>query len=139
MHAGLDVHTDTREQLLAEAYALRAFVHFDLVNLYAKWYDPVTASTDRGIPLALKVDVGQDFKPVSVDQVYAQIFSDLQEAGKYMQVEEQSGTKLYRFSKNRCKPCVPVFTFITGTGSLHRKLPRPFYHNVCWRICLLIR
>jgi hypothetical protein len=99
MHAGLDVHTDTREQLLAEAYALRAFVHFDLVNLYAKWYDPVTASTDRGIPLALKVDVGQDFKPVSVDQVYAQIFSDLQEAGKYMQVEEQSGTKLYRFSK----------------------------------------
>ena len=33
MHAGLDVHTDTREQLLAEAYALRAFVHFDLVNL----------------------------------------------------------------------------------------------------------
>lgn len=99
MNAGVDVHTDTREQLLAEAYALRAFVHFDLVNLFAKWYDPETAAVDRGIPLALKVDVGQDFKPVSVEKVYEQIFKDLQEAEKYMQVEEQSGTKLYRFSR----------------------------------------
>ena len=38
MEARADVTTDSREQLLAEAYCLRAFVHFDLINLSAKWY-----------------------------------------------------------------------------------------------------
>lgn len=99
MSAAADVNTDTRQQLLAEAYCLRAFVHFDLLNLYAKWYDPATAATDKGVPLALKIDVGQHFVPVSVEKVYEQVFNDLQEAGKYMQVDEQQGTKLYRFSK----------------------------------------
>lgn len=103
MDAKEDVRTDTREQLLAEAYCLRAFVHFDLLNLYAKWYDPATASTDKGIPLALKIDIGQEFTPATVEKVYEQVLNDLAEAEKYMQVDAQTGTLLYRFSKKSLK------------------------------------
>lgn len=103
MKAKADGMTDTREQLLAEAYCLRAFVHFDLMNLYAKWYDPATAATDKAIPLSLKIDIGQRFVPSTVEEVYKQIFADLEEAGKYMQTEEQTGTLLYRFSKKSLK------------------------------------
>lgn len=103
MKAKADGSTDTREQLLAEAYCLRAFVHFDLMNLYAKWYDPETAPTDKAIPLSLKVDIGQAYVPATVEQVYEQIFADLKEAEKYMQTEEQTGTFLYRFSGKSLK------------------------------------
>ena len=68
------------------------------MNLYAKWYDPETAPTDKAIPLSLKVDIGQAYVPATVEQVYEQIFADLKEAEKYMQTEEQTGTFLYRFS-----------------------------------------
>ena len=103
MEARADVTTDTREQLLAEAYCLRAFVHFDLINLYAKWYDPATAATDKAVPLSLKIDIGQSFIPTTVEKVYEQVFADLQEAEKYMQVEQQTGAYLYRFSKKALK------------------------------------
>lgn len=95
MEARADVTTDSREQLLAEAYCLRAFVHFDLINLYAKWYDPATAATDKAVPLSLKIDIGQSFIPTTVEKVYEQVFADLQEAEKYMQVEQQTGAYLY--------------------------------------------
>ena len=103
MEARADVTTDSREQLLAEAYCLRAFVHFDLINLYAKWYDPATAATDKAVPLSLKIDIGQSFIPTTVEKVYEQVFADLQEAEKYMQVEQQTGAYLYRFSKKALK------------------------------------
>ena len=80
MEARADVTTDSREQLLAEAYCLRAFVHFDLINLYAKWYDPATAATDKAVPLSLKIDIGQSFIPTTVEKVYEQVLADLQEA-----------------------------------------------------------
>ena len=43
----------TRQNIKGEAYALRAYSHFYLVNLYAKPYDPETCVTDPGIPLNL--------------------------------------------------------------------------------------
>ncbi len=101
--ARADGSADTREQLLAEAYCLRAFVHFDLVNLYAKWYDPATAATDKAVPLALKIDIGQTFVPATVEGVYSQVFEDLKKAEEYMQVEQQTGTNLYRFSRKSLK------------------------------------
>ena len=35
---------ESKEQIMGEAYAIRAYSHFDLVNLYGKAYDPVTAA-----------------------------------------------------------------------------------------------
>lgn len=98
MGAEIDTHTDSREQLKGEALLLRALLHFDLLNLYAKYYDPATAATDRGIPLYLKVDIDQEFKPATVEQVYAQVLADIEEGSGLLQVEEQEANTRYRFS-----------------------------------------
>lgn len=66
-------------QLKAEAYILRAYMHYLLVNLYAKAYDPVTATTDGGIPY-----VKEDNSTIttntksSVAEVYANIMADIE-------------------------------------------------------------
>lgn len=43
-----DDSSEDKRQILGEAYAMRAYAHFDLVNLYGKPYDPQTASTAPG-------------------------------------------------------------------------------------------
>lgn len=103
MGAEADTHTDSREQLKGEALLLRALMHFDLLNMYAKYYDPATAAADRGIPIALKVDVDQEFKPATVEQVYTQVLADIEEGIHLMEVEEQPATTRYRFSLKAAK------------------------------------
>ena len=103
MGAEIDTHTDSREQLKGEALLLRALMHFDLLNLYAKYYDPATAMTDRGIPLSLKVDIDQEYKPATVEQVYTQVLADIEEGMGLMEVEEQPATTCYRFSLKAAK------------------------------------
>ena len=49
--------SDETNQLVGEAYALRALANFDLVNLFAKPYNPATAASDKGVPLALEIDL----------------------------------------------------------------------------------
>lgn len=103
MSAEIDTHTDTREQLKAEALLLRAAMHFDLLNMYAKYYDPATAATDRGIPLSLKVDIDQEYIPSTVEQVYTQVLADIEEGINLIEVEEQPATTRYRFSLKAAK------------------------------------
>lgn len=99
----VDTHSDTREQLKAEAYLLRAYTHFELLNLYGKPYSAATATTDRGIPLSLKIDIEQNYVPQSVEQVYIQILEDIGEGERLMQVEDQPLATRYRFSKRSAK------------------------------------
>lgn len=103
MGADIDTHSDSREQLKGEALLLRALMHFELLNMYAKYYDPATATTDRGIPLALKVDVDQAYKPYTVEQVYAQVLTDIEDGINLMEVEEQPAATRYRFSLKAAK------------------------------------
>ncbi len=99
MTAEEDTDEDSREQLLGEAYLLRAFVHFDLLNLYAKPYDPATAATDDAIPLALKIDIEQDYYKATVAKVYEQVFSDIEQGKANLTVDKQPAATAYRFSK----------------------------------------
>ena len=57
----------TRKHIKGEAYALRAFRYFYLVNMYAAPYDPATCATTPGIPVYL-------------EKVYGQIVDDLKNA-----------------------------------------------------------
>ena len=96
-----DDSSEPKEQILGEAYALRAYAHFDLVNLYGKAYDPATASTDRGVPLATYIDIEQKYRPTNVAAVYQQILEDIEKAEQSMSVEKQADATLnYRFSLN---------------------------------------
>lgn len=98
-----DTQSDSREQLKAEALLLRAYTHFELLNLYGKPYAPATAATDRGIPMSLKIDIEQNYVPQTVEQVYQQVLEDIEEGERLMQVEDQPESTRYRFSKRSAK------------------------------------
>ena len=75
-----DDSSEDKRQILGEAHAMRAYAHFDLVNLYGKPYDPQTASTDRGVPLSTYIDIEQKYRPTNVAAVYRQIVEDIEAA-----------------------------------------------------------
>lgn len=65
------------KQLKAEAYILRAFLHYRLVNIYAKAYDPVTAATDGGIPYVNDIVFDKVNDKKTVKEVYDNLLADL--------------------------------------------------------------
>jgi len=89
-----------KNQILAEAYALRAYSYFDLINLYAKPYNGATASSDRGVPISLIADMEAVLKPSSVQEVYNQIHEDMEKAKGLMVEQQQAAGANYKFSKN---------------------------------------
>jgi len=90
---------DEKNQILAEAYALRAYSYFDLVNLYGKPYNATTAASDNGVPISLEIDLEQVLPASSVQQVYDQIHADLTQAETLMVKAKQEQSTRYRFSK----------------------------------------
>lgn len=99
---GANATVDSNEemnQIIAEAYALRAYAYFELVNMYAPAYDKTTAATDKAVPLTTEIDIEQEFPRSTLQEVYNQIESDLAEASKLMMVDKQEPQNRYRFSK----------------------------------------
>lgn len=101
INEGSKTMTDSpeKQQILAEAYALRAYAYFDMVNLYGKPYNAATASSDRGVPINLEMDLEQVLKPSSVQEVYNQVHTDINKANDLMIEEKQTTGINYRFSK----------------------------------------
>ena len=90
--------TDVKNNIKGEAYALRAFSYFYLVNLYGKWFDPESAETDFGIPVT--TSTGAEDKPyprASVKDVYDQITSDIEQAISLMETNplEKNDKRLF--------------------------------------------
>ncbi|MGN7810297.1 RagB/SusD family nutrient uptake outer membrane protein [Flavobacterium sp. KACC 22758] len=88
-----------KDQLIGEAYALRAMAYFDLINLFSKPFNPATSGSDKGVPLALKVDLEQTYPSQTVEAIYNQIISDTQEAESLLNLNTQPKGFNYRFSK----------------------------------------
>ncbi len=85
--------TDTEEnknKVKAQAYALRGFYYFNLVNIFGKPYN--SDSTSLGVPLKLHsgIEPSDDYlKRKTVAEVYAQILSDLHTAeATYLELPE---------------------------------------------------
>lgn len=87
------------EQMKGEAYLLRAYSHFELLNLYAKPYNKATAATDRGIALSLKLDLEKNYTLSTIEEVYTQVFADIAEGQKLLNVTTFEAGKNYRFTK----------------------------------------
>ncbi len=68
------------DQYLGEAYLLRAYYYHELVKRFAKDYEPGSASSDLGVPLVLTFDVALLPERATVEAVYQQIISDINEA-----------------------------------------------------------
>ncbi len=85
-----------RNQLKGEAYFGRAFYHFMLVNMYAKQYDSSTASSDAGVPYVMDIDASAVRSRASVQTVYDNILSDLENALKYLKTSIPAEKKNFR-------------------------------------------
>lgn len=90
--------TEETDQIKGEAYLLRAYCHFELVNMYGKPYNKATAASDRGVAIALKMDLEQHYVPASVEAVYAQVLADIAEGQKLLNVQTYEAGKNYRFT-----------------------------------------
>lgn len=91
-------------QMVGEAYMMRAYCHFLLANLYAEPYktqyeeSQCNPATTRGIPLQLKANVNDVLSCSSLETVYQQVLSDIEEAKKYLNVETWEEGYNYRFN-----------------------------------------
>ena len=90
---------DAKEQLLGEAHALRAMAYFDLVNFFAKPFDPATAATEPGIVILNEVDLDNKRPKSTVAEVYNQIHLDIDAAKAKLKVMTYDAGTNYRFSK----------------------------------------
>lgn len=85
-----------KEALAAEAKVGRAFEYLLLVNTYARDYNATTASSDLGVPLILSEDINKEYVRNSIQEVYAQILKDLNEALPHL-----SNTTPHRFKPSK--------------------------------------
>ena len=90
--------TKEKKQLIAEAYAMRAYSYFELVNLFSKPYSKENAES-RGVPLVLEIDLEKPNKPLSLKEIYNQIEKDIATAEATMQQATATEEYKYRFSK----------------------------------------
>lgn len=75
----------TRKNIKGEAYALRAYSYFYLVNLYAVPYNPATCATDPGMPITKSTSAeDKAYTRNTVKEVYDLIVDDLTEAIRLM-------------------------------------------------------
>lgn len=84
-------------QIIGEAYALRAYTYFQLANLYAPAYNGSNGN-EKAVPIITKVQLEGDFPRATIDQVYALIQSDITMAeGLLSQSSFEEGYN-YRFT-----------------------------------------
>lgn len=82
-----------------EAFALRAFSYFKLINLYGAPYDENTASSDLGVPLKLDPTVqSESYTRNTVQEVYDQINSDLTAGIQLMEDNDQRVTSVFKLT-----------------------------------------
>lgn len=78
------VNEDDRNRVEGEALFIRSMVYFDLVRYYAKTYEAGQTNSQDGVPLVLTptrgIDESNSVARKSVEDVYAQVISDLTRA-----------------------------------------------------------
>jgi len=74
-------------QLLGEAYALRALGHFDLVRLFSQHYTFTAGASHPGVPIVTQFDIEAKPGRPTVAEVYGQIIDDFQQAINLMTVD----------------------------------------------------
>jgi len=74
------VQQDEYNNVKGSALFYRAYIFYDLAELFAKPWDSATASSDLGIPIRLSADVNVPSKRSSVQETYDKIIEDLKQA-----------------------------------------------------------
>ncbi|MEM9299850.1 MAG: RagB/SusD family nutrient uptake outer membrane protein [Bacteroidota bacterium] len=79
--------TEEFNQILGEAYALRALAYFDLVRLFAQHYTFTSDASHLGVPIVLEFDVESKPARNTVAEVYSQIIDDFNQAISLMSID----------------------------------------------------
>lgn len=90
---------EEKDQLAGEAYGMRAWYYFNLVNLYARPYNDSSTTPDKlkGVPLMLSSNLLQDLPARNtVKEVYDQIEKDLEASVERLGKEKKQS--YYRFN-----------------------------------------
>ncbi len=85
-------------QLVGEAYLMRAYMHFLLVNLYGQPYTKPGALETNSIPLKLDTDLEKVLTRQTVAEVYSSIDGDMAKAKEMIVQQKWEARYAYRFS-----------------------------------------
>lgn len=96
----LEGSTQEINQLAGEAYLMRAYMHFILVNLYGQPYTKENAQSTYAIPLKHDTDLESIPQKNTVEQVYTSILNDIASAKELMTTTHWDTQYAYRFSLN---------------------------------------
>lgn len=97
-HGITEGSTDVVNQLAGEAYLLRAYMHFLLVNFHGQPYTKPGALETKSIPLKLNNDLEAVLSRNTVEQVYTSILSDIEHARQLINKESWELPFSYRFT-----------------------------------------
>lgn len=86
------------DQLVGEAYFMRGYMHFLLVNLYGQPYTKEGAPATKAVPLKLTLDLEEVPTRNTVGQIYLSILSDIGNAHKLINKEQWETGYNYRFT-----------------------------------------
>lgn len=75
------------DQVLGENYFLRAFMYFNLCNIFGRPYVQ-SPETNLGVPLKLSTDINEYPQRATVKVVYDQLVEDLEKAASLMESEK---------------------------------------------------
>lgn len=99
--------TDRLREIKAEALIARAMAHFDLVRCFAKPYRQSNPNTDLGVPIRLVTDFVESIPRNTIQQVYDQVETDLNEALQAIESTQagdiSANTSVSDLGQNRAK------------------------------------
>ena len=99
-----------------EAYLARAYGHFMLVNLFAKHYNPETASQDLGIPYVLEPETEfiKQYERNTVEEVYNLIEDDIENGLGLVDGRFYANSGKYHFTPNAALALASRFYLFKG-------------------------
>ncbi|WP_276372389.1 RagB/SusD family nutrient uptake outer membrane protein [Chryseolinea sp. H1M3-3] len=105
-----------KDAVKGEAYLTRAYGHFMLVNLFAKHYNPETASQDLGIPYVLEPETEfiKKYTRSTVEEVYDYIEDDIEEGLDLVDASYYAGSGKYHFTPNAALAFASRFYLFKG-------------------------
>lgn len=86
------------DQLVGEAYLLRGYTHFILVNFYGQPYTKEGGPESKSIPLKWDLDLEATPSRNTVREIYTAILADIESARKLIHQETWEKKYSYRFS-----------------------------------------
>ena len=105
-----------RNAVKGEAYLARAYAHFMLVNLFAKHYDPATASADLGIPYVEEPETEffKTYERLTVEEVYDKVERDMIRGLDFVDGSYYANSGKYHFTRRAALAFASRFYLFKG-------------------------